>query len=448
MGTAFSRTPTNFSFFDPRYANNAPTLLSTTGLYSDIASKTMDPGIYGYDVNVSRWSDGVIKERYIILPNDSQITYFTSSSFDFPAQTTFAQNFYVDTIKNNPASRVLLETRLLVYGGPDSDYGWYGFSYVWDRDQQEARLRVAGLIDTARDTTVIQHTAGGGEDTLQWQLFNQLGCSICHIRPVILRGPLYPDGQQVLSFAPVQINRTSPKTNSQNQITYFYSEGLFKGTAPNPDTIFSWSEITDTQQTLEHRCRSYFAANCGNCHWTLGYAESSIIYGNHNMDYFDPDKEMNFINNKVTQPYFPDIPMGLDTNGLPIIFVHYGYGFHGQFPDSSVFLLLMNDTIMPRIGVNQPDTTAIRILSEWVMSMPVSVEAPAGPAVSDYAVFRSDILYVRALREDIRLFDLTGAEITLSRLARGMYRAERELPVGVYLVEMDSRTSRVLKFRR
>jgi hypothetical protein len=267
----------------------------------------------------------------------------------------------------------------------------------------------------------------------------------------MITNAVFPDGVQILGFAPIQLNMVSPKTNSLNQLEYFVNEGLLQGPV-DPDTIFTWAGIADETRPLEHRVRSYFAVHCGNCHWLVGVAEKqSWIYGNHLMDYFSADKEINYINEEVTQPFFPDIYMGDDSSGLAIYDYHMGYCIHGQYPDSSVFILLMKSATMPVLGVMQPDTVAIRILSDWIMTIdePVGIaEEPVRPEIQEYAVFRNRLLHVygRNVNGRVRLFDVRGNAVPLRRLTKGVYAIERGLSTGVYMVDLGGKSVRLLHF--
>ena len=149
---------TAFVFFDAQDTSAIPKRLSQSGLFRDILAKTVNPGITPFEINSALWSDGAAKIRYIILPRDSQLTYRDDSAYGFPQGTVLVKNFLIDTIQNAPASRIYLETRLLVKQHPDDSItSWYGFSYQWNRDQTDAMLVNPA---TGLETTIPVRTRG------------------------------------------------------------------------------------------------------------------------------------------------------------------------------------------------------------------------------------------------------------------------------------------------
>src|SRR3982751_1278699 len=101
------------NFFNP--ALPPPDSLSATGIYSNIAAKTVDTAMKYFEVNAALWSDGAAKKRWIILPPGTHITYVdTTDYFDYPNQTVFVKNFYLDSVLSDSTTRKYWETRLLV----------------------------------------------------------------------------------------------------------------------------------------------------------------------------------------------------------------------------------------------------------------------------------------------------------------------------------------------
>jgi hypothetical protein len=52
----------------PQLVAQAPAALSQTGLYADIASDTMAPGVVPFTPQFELWSDGAVKRRWMQLP--------------------------------------------------------------------------------------------------------------------------------------------------------------------------------------------------------------------------------------------------------------------------------------------------------------------------------------------------------------------------------------------
>jgi hypothetical protein len=117
-----------------------PSTLSCTGLYADIANKTVAPGVWAYEPAVPLWSDGAQKARWIQLPAGTQIDATNPSEWTFPIGTKVWKEF------RRNGKRV--ETRLFqkVDSGPPPY--WVHATYAWNADDSEA------------------YTSGGGDITL------------------------------------------------------------------------------------------------------------------------------------------------------------------------------------------------------------------------------------------------------------------------------------------
>jgi hypothetical protein len=70
-----------------------PATLSCTGLYADIATKTLAQGVRSYQPAVPLWSDGAQKARWIELPPGTQIDASDPSEWTFPVGTKVWKEF-------------------------------------------------------------------------------------------------------------------------------------------------------------------------------------------------------------------------------------------------------------------------------------------------------------------------------------------------------------------
>ena len=94
-----------------RETGSLPALLSQTGAFKRV--RTLDPsdGLVPYDLNVSFWSDGAVKRRWIALPQGGEaIRYSATGPWDFPAGTVFVKHFELPIDAAHPESRKRLET--------------------------------------------------------------------------------------------------------------------------------------------------------------------------------------------------------------------------------------------------------------------------------------------------------------------------------------------------
>lgn len=120
-----------------------PSTLSCTGLYADIASKTLAPGVRSYLPAVPLWSDGAQKARWIQLPPGTQIDATNPSEWTFPIGTKVWKEF------SRNGKRV--ETRLFqkIDSGPPPY--WVHATYAWNADESEAFTSYGGDITLEAD---------------------------------------------------------------------------------------------------------------------------------------------------------------------------------------------------------------------------------------------------------------------------------------------------------
>jgi hypothetical protein len=112
-----------------------PTSLVCTGLYADIATKTIAPGLRAYAPAVPLWSDGASKQRWISLPAGQKIDNSTADEWLFPVGTKVWKEFSKD------GKRV--ETRL--WQKVSVGY-WVDATYAWNADESVATRSDGGDI--------------------------------------------------------------------------------------------------------------------------------------------------------------------------------------------------------------------------------------------------------------------------------------------------------------
>ena len=129
-------------------------------------------GVIPYDLNSALFSDYAEKYRFIKLPPDTHANYSREEVFEFPIGTVIAKTFAFPYDARDPSrGRRLIETRILKRE-PD---GWVGLPYIWNKEQTEATLDVAG--DTS-DVSWI-HTDGRTR-TDNYIIPNANQCKGCH----------------------------------------------------------------------------------------------------------------------------------------------------------------------------------------------------------------------------------------------------------------------------
>lgn len=316
-----------------------PKLLSQTGVYTNLKRLRPASFLIPYGVNSPLWSDGAVKSRWMALPKNTLIHFNQAGEWQFPEGTVFVKTFQLPVDDTDPSVLRRLETRLLVR---DTNGYVYGASYKWRSDGSDADLVDAGMtedisIKTAEGTRV-QH----------WFYPGRQDCLTCHT----------PAAGGVLGVKTRQLNGNFTYRNgvTDNQLREWNHLGLF-------DTMINEQEIprltklvaiTNTSASLDMRVRSYFDANCSQCH-RPGGAEAFF-----DMRLDTPLKKQGIINGPVANP--------LGISGAKIV-----------VPDDPYKSILLHristlgELQMPPLARNVNDTNAIPVVSQWINSLPANV---------------------------------------------------------------------------
>ena len=112
-----------------------PALLSATGCTDEFDVTLPAPGLIPYDTNVSFWSDGAAKERFLALPDGTTVDVDVNGAWQFPVGTVLKKNFRL--------LNALIETRLMMR---HTNGEWAGYTYEWNEEQTEATRVIGGKI--------------------------------------------------------------------------------------------------------------------------------------------------------------------------------------------------------------------------------------------------------------------------------------------------------------
>ena len=323
----------------------APQLLSETGLFDDLASLTPAQGVIPYALNVPFWSDGAEKFRWIALPNDGEIdspqekiTYSKNGEYDFPVGTVFIKHFELDLDETSAGGNKKLETRLMVHG-EDGEY--YGLTYKWRDDGSDAVLLETGQFESYEVLTA------NGLKSQTWQYPSRSECLTCHTQ----------SAGNVLGFKSRQLNKeiTYPQTGrTANQLATFNHIQAFDQNLAEEELPGLLTSAPSAQESLdlELRARSYLDANCSYCHRP----------GTGNRGAFDarlstPLAAQNLIEGNVSN--------GMGIPGAKVI-VPQDTGKSTVFQRMKT---LHSGFAMPPLAKNVVDTAGVRLIGEWIMSL-------------------------------------------------------------------------------
>lgn len=274
-----------------------------------------------YDVNVSFWSDGADKERWLAIPDNQSIRVEEGGHLDLPVGTVLMKQFRLQG--------KLIETRLLVR---HLDGGWAGYSYEWSESQSDASLLPAGKVKNVN-----------GQD---WLYPSRAQCLQCHTAAA----------GRSLGTEILQLNRlfTYPSTNRRaNQLATMNHIGLLQPPlAQSPENLPALPSLDDESQTVEARARAYLHANCANCHQPGGSGR-----GNMDFRYQTDAAEMQICD------VLPELG-NLGINGARLL--------APGSPAKSIILVRMQSldfSRMPPLGSYVLDIDGIALIREWILSL-------------------------------------------------------------------------------
>ena len=322
-----------------------PTKLSETALFSDTASLAPQRGVLRYEVAAPGWHDGAAGEHHLALPGDAAIDVTPSKSWSAPDGTALAQTLTIEGRR--------IETRVLLKQQND----WAGYTYVWNGAQTDALLAEKSGADLK--------LASGQE----WRVPSRAECLMCHSRQA--------------GFA---LSLQEAQLNAGDQLARWEGMGLLKGDASwferdrtgrekaltppaqvekqrepaaslllprNPDHLRRFAAANDAHAGLEDRARSYLGANCAHCHTEAGGGNSPIDF-----DWLVPRDGMRALDAK---PLHGE----LDIADARVI-----------APGEAARSVLVSRITrrgpgqMPPVGTRRPDPDGVRLLVEWIESLP------------------------------------------------------------------------------
>jgi hypothetical protein len=208
-----------------------PGRLSETGLYADIVSDRLAPGVEAYRPRFELWTDGAAKRRWLHLPPGARIDSRDPDDWVFPVGTKVWKEFTRDGIR--------VETRLFhkTAEGPE---GWQFVAYVWDAQKTDAIAAPGG----ARNASGTAHDVP-----------SQADCAACHSGS--------PD--MLLGVSAVQLGHdTSPLGAGEREALGVTLETLASSGALTVEPASTHVPLAGSP--LDQAALGLLHADCGHCH--------------------------------------------------------------------------------------------------------------------------------------------------------------------------------------
>ncbi|WP_299459304.1 SO2930 family diheme c-type cytochrome [uncultured Microscilla sp.] len=247
------------------FVNNYPLKLSLYGFFrGKLAELLPAKGVMPYTLNTPLFSDYAQKARFIKLPKGKKASYNAKEVFEFPVGTTLIKNFFYPIDARDPSKgRRLVETRLLIHEAN----GWKALPYVWNEEQTDAMLEIAG--ETKQVSWIDKK---GQTRKLGYMIPNMNQCKGCHVRGRKMM-PIGPSARQLNG------NFIYPDKHKKiNQLLYWQKTGMLQGlpALSNVPKAPVWNDPSTGD--LNARARIWLDINCGHCHRPDGPANTSGLF--------------------------------------------------------------------------------------------------------------------------------------------------------------------------
>lgn len=304
-------------------SDGLPRLLSDYHFFKDSAGWQPNERVVSYQLNTPLFSDYAEKYRFLYVPPGEQAKTNGDGLLDLPVGSALIKSFGYE-LDGKPR---LLETRVLLHRAD----GWLALPYVWNAEQTEARLKVAG-----QRIPVTFTDPAGRKHSIDYGVPNKNQCKECHA----LSGAVTPIGPKARNLT------------RDGQLENFAKLGLIDAVPAVDYRVPVWGE---TSAPLNDRARGYLDVNCAHCHNVNGSASNSGLF----------------------LTYEETMPVRFGVNKRPVA-AGRGSGVHDfdiapGDPDGSIMIYRLDSLepgiSMPEVGRTVVHREGVELLREWIAGM-------------------------------------------------------------------------------
>jgi hypothetical protein len=324
----------------PNPSSSPSELLSTTGLYTDIRTKQVDPRNLPWQPNYPLWSDGSAKERWIRIPPGTRIDTSNMDRWIFPVGTKFYKEFSFNGRR--------IETRIMEkVGSAASIDSWTFKAFQWRADESEAVLvGPEGVPNAAPTSFGTLHDIPALEQ-----------CKACHTR----------GGDAVNAFEALQLSadrdpigvEASKLAPGDVTLEDLERQGLITNAPAQQPRIHSSSAVGRLAMGFLH-------GNCGPCHNPQGPAAQLGMELRHSTTARSESEEPAYrttVNQLNTIFALPGTQVSV--NSFRIL---------GGAPEQSAIHLRVSSRTsgqqMPPFASKVIDQEAVNYITEWIRTLP------------------------------------------------------------------------------
>ena len=301
----------------------SPATLSAFGFFDGGAARPSSR-LIPYELRTPLFSDYAAKQRFIYVPEGTQIGADADGKLIFPVGSALIKSFGYPA---KSGGLNVIETRVLLHQAQ----GWVALPYVWRADGKDADLRVGGR----RVPVTFAHS--GNDLSINYSVPNKNQCKQCHLV-----------ANDIMPIGPVWQNLEFPRKGDRQRL----SKMVPSLTRLQP---FARWDASD-EGTLDDRAKQYLKVNCGHCHAPQGSASNSGLF----LDGSATGAAALGIGKRP-------VAAGRASGDLDFIIAP------GQ-PDQSILIKRMESTdpgiAMPELGRSTVHEEGVELLRQWIAAMP------------------------------------------------------------------------------
>lgn len=295
-------------------------------------------GVVPYSLNAALFSDYAFKKRFIKIPEGKKAAYNPDEVFEFPDGTVLIKNFYYPADFRSPTENLrILETRLLIL----EHNTWKTLPYIWNDEQTEAYLNVAG-----KNMDVSWTHVDGSVRRVNYSVPNMNQCKNCHLQ-----------GDKVIPIGPSarQLNGDYQyDSGNQNQLAHWKELNIIEG-LPAANQIPALARYNNKEELVANRARAWLEINCAHCHRVDGPAKNSGLHLLASVTDLS----------KLGVGKAP-VAAGKGSGGLR-------YGIVPGKPDESILQFRIESIhpgiMMPELGRTVVDEEGVKLVRQWIAEM-------------------------------------------------------------------------------
>lgn len=211
-----------------------------------------------YEPASGLFTDYSLKKRFVWMPKGTKASYQSDGKIlELPIGAALIKNFYYNNVQNATpiGSARIIETRVMIR----KSTGWIFAEYVWNDEQTEAYLDLAGS-----NTAITWKDENGLLQTVEnYRIPSEQQCMTCH----------KSNEQPIpIGIKPQNLNfNYTFNEGSKNQLLKWIEVGYLENNLPT--TISSTVNYSDVTQPLDLRVRSYLDVNCAHCHQSNSHCD-------------------------------------------------------------------------------------------------------------------------------------------------------------------------------